>query len=293
MDKYNEALAQSAVPTSPDVVEAEVQKILDRAPEMATPETLQRIFSCIDLTTLNTTDSQSSVAKFVSRVNDFDNDYPQFPHVAATCVYPNFAEVVKTNLEVPGVQNAVVAGGFPSSQTFEAVKIAEAALAVADGATEVDVVMNLGYFFDDNFEDLTDELTELKHTVHGARMKVILETGALRTPENIKRASVLALYSDADFLKTSTGKGYEGATPKAAWVMCRCIKEYFERTGRRVGFKAAGGIRTPADAIKYYAIVREVLGEEWLTPEFFRIGASSLADALLSAMTGEETKYFM
>lgn len=292
MDKYNEALSASAVPTSPEVVDAETARILDKAPAMLDPEVLRFLFSSIDLTTLSTTDTQSSVAAFTRRVNDFDNDYPQYNNVAAICVYSNFAEVVKANLEVEGVDVAVVAGGFPSSQTFTPVKIADCALAVADGADEVDVVLNLGYFLDGNYADMCDELIEMKRTIKQAKLKVILETGALKSYEQIKRASVLALYSEADFLKTSTGKIYEGATPQGAYVMCRCIKEYYDRTGRRVGFKAAGGIRTAADALKYYAIVKEVLGDEWLTHDYFRLGASSLANALLSAMTGTDTRFF-
>lgn len=280
------------MPTAEDVVKTEVAKITDNASKYASEEVYRFLLSSIDLTTLSTTDSQKSVARFTQRVNDFDNDYPQYDNVAAICVYSNFAEVVKTHLDVPQVDVAVVAGGFPSSQTFTAVKIADAALAVEAGANDVDIVMNLGYFFDENYEDLTDEIIEIKHTIKKSKLKVILETGALKTPENIKRASVLALHSEADFLKTSTGKIYDGATLEAAWVMCKCIKEYFDATGRRVGFKASGGIRTTEDALKYYAIVKEVLGDEWLTHDYFRIGASSLANSILTSLTGVETKYF-
>ncbi len=292
MDRYQEALAASAVPTSEEVVKAEVAKILEKAPEYNTPDVLKFLLGSIDLTTLSTTDTVSSVAAFTRKVNDFDNDYPHLPHVAAICVYSNFAEVVRTNLDVQGVDVAVVAGGFPSSQTFLPVKIADCALAVAGGANEVDIVLNLGYFLDENYEDLCDEIIEQKHAVKDAKLKVILETGALRTPEMIKRASVLAMYSDADFIKTSTGKIYEGASLEAAWVMCRCIKEYYEKTGRKVGFKAAGGVRTAEEAVQYYAIVKEVLGDEWLNHDLFRIGASSLANALLTAIEGTEVKYF-
>ena len=292
MDRYQEALASSRVPVSPEAVRGEVAKIVEKAGEYTSPEVYQFLFSSIDLTTLSTTDSQSSVARFTQRVNDFDNDYPQYKNVAAICVYSNFAEVVRTNLDVPGVDIAVVAGGFPSSQTFTSVKVADCALSVAGGATEVDVVMNLGYFFDENYEDLCDELIELKQTVKDAHLKVILETGALKSYENIKKASVLAMYSDADFIKTSTGKIYDGATLDAAWVMCQCIKEYYDKTGRKVGFKPAGGVRTAEEALCYYALVKEVLGDEWLTHDLFRIGASSLANSLLSAMTGEDEKYF-
>lgn len=292
MNRYHQALAASNVSEDDALVSAAVAKIIEKAPEYVGEEVYKLLFSCIDLTTLSTEDSQNSVAAFTRRVNSFDDEYPQYPHVAAICVYSNFAEVVKANLDVSGVNVAVVAGGFPSGQTFTEVKIADAALAVANGADEVDVVMNVGMLLDEDYEDLCDELIELKHTIKDARLKVILETGALKSAAMIKKASILAMYSDADFIKTSTGKIYPGASLEAAYVMCSCIKEYFEATGRRVGFKAAGGVRTPEQALQYYAVVKEVLGEEWLTPEFFRIGASGLANNLLTAMTGSETKFF-
>lgn len=292
MDKYREALASSKVISDDAVVAAEVKKIIEKAPEYASPEVWQLLFSSIDLTTLSTEDSDCSVAKFTQRVNDFDNDYPQFKNVAAICVYSNFAEVVKTHLDVAGVDIAVVAGCFPSSQTFQAVKVADVALACAAGANEVDIVLNIGQFLDEDYESLSDEIIELKHTARDAKLKVILETGCLKTAENIKKASILAMYSEADFIKTSTGKIYPGASLEAAWVMCQCIKEYYQLTGRKVGFKASGGVRTSADALQYYAIVKEVLGDEWLNQDLFRIGASSLANNILSTMLGEETKYF-
>ena len=292
MDRYQEALAASHVPTDESVVAAEVNKIIEKANEYASPETYAFLFSSIDLTTLSSEDNERSVAAFTERVNAFDNEYPQYKNVAAICVYSNFAEVVDTVLDVEGVDIAVVAGGFPSSQTFQAVKVAEVALAVAGGANEVDIVMNIGQFLAEDYESLTDEIVELKHTARGAKLKVILETGALRTAENIKRASVLAMYSDADFIKTSTGKIYPGASLEAAWVMCQCIKEYYQKTGRKVGFKAAGGIRTAEEALRYYAVVKEVLGDEWLNRDLFRIGASSLANNLLSTMEGKEIKFF-
>ncbi len=292
MDRYEEALAASKVTGDDAVVAAEVAKIVEKAPAYASPEVYQFLFSSIDLTTLSTEDNVEKVAKFTQRVNDFDNDYPQYRNVAAICVYSNFAEVVKAHLDVPGVDIAVVAGCFPSSQTFTAVKVADVALAVEAGATEVDIVFPVGMYLEKNYEDVCDELIELKHTARHARVKVILETGALKTAEKIREASVLSLYSDADFLKTSTGKIYPGASLEAAWVMCQCIKEYYEKTGRKVGFKAAGGIRTAADALNYYAVVKEVLGDEWLNHDLFRLGASSLANALLAEMTGEENRYF-
>lgn len=291
-NRYAEVLKSSSVITDDAAVKAEVEKILVKAPSLASPEVYAFLLSAIDLTTLNTTDNVSSITAFTQRVNDFDQEYPQYPHVAAICVYSNFAGVVSSNLDVTGVDVAVVAGCFPSSQTFTPVKIADAALAVEDGANEVDVVLNVGMFLDADYEDMCDELIEIKHAIKDARMKVILETGALKTAENIRNASLLSLYSEADFLKTSTGKIYEGATLEAAYVMCRCIKEYYDKTGRKVGFKASGGVRTTEEALNYYAVVKEVLGDEWLTPDYFRIGASSLANAVLSSLEGRELKFF-
>lgn len=292
MDRYQQALSESRVPTNPEVVAAEVAKIIEKAQDYASTDVYKFLLNSIDLTTLSSEDSQKSVAAFTGKVNEFDNEFPQYPNVAAICVYSNFAEVVKAHLDVQGVDIAVVAGCFPSSQTFTAVKIADAALANEAGANEVDIVMNLGMLLDGNYEDLCDEIIEIKHTIREAKLKVILETGALKTPEMIKKASVLALYSEADFLKTSTGKIYPGATPEAAWVMCQCIKEYYEKTGRKVGFKAAGGVRTTEEALIYYAVVKEVLGDEWLNNNLFRIGASSLANSVLSSLENKETKFF-
>ena len=293
MDRYKKVLDESHVPTDAEVIKSELAKITEKIPELRTKEVYERIFNCIDLTTLNTDDNQNSVTGFIQRVNDFDNEYPQYPNVAAVCVFSNFAGLVRSALEVTGVKIAVVAGGFPSGQTFTAVKVADAALAVAEGADEVDVVLNVGMLRDGNYEELCDELIEVKHTIKDARLKVIIESGALKDALQIRNASILAMYSEADFIKTSTGKVYAGASPEAAYIMCRCIKEYYEKTGRKVGFKAAGGVRSTEDALMYYAIVKEVLGEEWLNNEWFRIGASSLANAILADMLEEEeVKYF-
>ncbi len=292
MDKYQEALASSRVLSDDAAVAEEVRKIVEKAHEYASPEVYAYLFSSIDLTTLSSEDNEPGVAAFTERVNAFDSEYPQYRNVASICVYSNFAEVVNTTLDVEDVDVCVVAAGFPSSQTFQAVKVADVAMAVASGANEVDIVMNVGQFLAEDYESLTDEIVELKHAARDARLKVILETGTLRTAENIKRASVLAMYSDADFIKTSTGKIYPGASLEAAWVMCQCIKEYYLKTGKKVGFKAAGGVRTAEDALHYYAVVKEVLGDEWLNRDLFRIGASSLANALLSEMEGKEIKFF-
>lgn len=293
MDRYSQVLKESNVPTDKEEIRNALEKISEKIKDYKNEETYRKIFNCIDLTTLNTTDSQDSVTGFIQRVNDFDNEYPQYPNVAAVCVFSNFAGLVRSTLEVTGVKIAVVAGGFPSGQTFTAVKVADAALAVSEGADEVDVVMNLGMLRDGNYEELCDELIEVKHAIKDAHMKVIIESGALRDAEQIRNASILAMYSEADFIKTSTGKVYEGASPEAAYVMCRCIKEYYEKTGRKVGFKAAGGVRKAEEALLYYAIVKEVLGDEWLDNSLFRIGASSLANSILASMLDEaEVKYF-
>lgn len=291
-DKYHEQVSKSKVTTDDAAVKAAVEAILAKREGNRNPEVLKKIFNCIDLTTLNATDSPQSVARFTERVNEFESTYPDLPPVAAICVYPNFSQVVRTVLDVSEVNIACVSGGFPSSQTFEEVKIAETALAVDGGADEIDIVLNLGNFLDDDWEEVCDEITEQKHATRDGVLKVILETGALKTAENIRNASILSMYSDADFIKTSTGKGYPGASFEAAYVMCQCIKEYYEQTGRKVGFKAAGGVSTTDDALGYYTIVKEVLGEEWLDNEYFRIGASRLANKLLSDILGQEVAFF-
>lgn len=293
MDKYHEVLGQSTVTTDDAFVKAEVDRILEKnLKENMNADVYKFLFNCIDLTTLRTTDSPRSVADFTERVNAFDEEHPEMKNVAAICVYPNFAQVVRAVLEVSSVDIACVAGGFPSSQTFPEVKVAEVALAVEGGADEIDIVLNEGDFLDGDYESVCDEISEIKHSCRDARLKVILESGALKTAEKIRNAAILSMYSGADFIKTSTGKEYPGADLQAAYVMCCCIKEYYEKNGRMVGFKPAGGVRTPEEAVSYYCIVREVLGEKWLTNEFFRIGASGLANNLLTAINGTETKFF-
>lgn len=292
-DKYSQAIEASQVISDDAAVAAEVAKILDRhLTENKNLDVYKFLFNTIDLTTLKSTDSQRSVADFTERVNAFEEEHPELPNVAAICVYPNFAQVVRAVLEVSKVNIACVSGAFPSSQTFPEVKVAETALAVESGADEIDIVFNLGYFLDGDYEGVCDEIEEIKHACRESRLKVILETGALKTAANIKAASILSLYSGADFLKTSTGKEYPGASLEAAYVMCQCIKEYYEKTGNMVGFKASGGVSTTAEAVAYYTVVKEVLGEKWLTNEYFRIGASRLANNLLGDILGTETKFF-
>ena len=230
-------------------------------------------------------------------MNDFEEEHPEMPSVAAICVYPNFAGTVRANLDVSSVNIAAVSGGFPTSQTFTEVKVAETALALGDGADEIDIVINVGNFLGGNYEEMCQEIEELKQTCRDAHLKVILETGALKTASNIKKASLLSIYSGADFIKTSTGKSEPAATLEAAYVMCQAIKEYYEQTGTMIGFKPAGGISTTADAVKYYCVVKEVLGEKWLTNEYFRIGASRLANNLRIVIShfcvGHELFYFL
>lgn len=288
IDKYHQAVLDSSVKLTDEEVKSAVEKIISsKLNENMNKEVYKTIFNCIDLTTLMSTDSPQSVAAFTEKVNDFENEYAELPNVAAICVYPNFVQVVRTVLDVSSVEIAAVSGGFPSSQTFSEVKVAETALAVNSGADEIDIVFSLGNYLDGDYEAVCDEIIELKQCCKDGKLKVILETGALKTAENIKNASVLSLYSGADFLKTSTGKEFPGASLEAAYVMALCIKEYFEKTGNRVGFKASGGVRTTEDAVKYYTIIKEVLGEEWLNNEYFRIGASSLANAVLADITDQ------
>lgn len=284
-NKYAEALSKYNITLNDVEITAKVNEILKKDFDSNNnKEVYKLLYSLIDLTTLNTTDTKESVWKFTETVNAFDGSRPDINNVAAICVFPNFAATVKEALTVENVKIACVSGGFPSSQTFMEVKIAETALAVANGADEIDIVLNLGLFFDENYEELSEEIDEIKHACREAHLKVILETGALKTATNIAKASVLSLYAGADFLKTSTGKVYEGASLEAAYVMCTIIKEYYNKTGRKCGFKASGGIATTEDAVKYYTIIKNVLGEEWCNNEYFRIGASRLANNFLSSI---------
>lgn len=292
-NKYNEALSKYNTALKDDEVAAATAKLIEKhLEENNTKEVKKFLFHCIDLTTLKCTDSEPSVMQFTQRVNDFVDKYPDLDNVAAICVYPNMAEIVNDTLEADNVNIACVSGGFPSSQTFIEVKVAETSLALHAGADEIDIVISVGKFLSGDYEGMCDEIEELKDVCGEKHLKVILETGALATAENIKKASILSMYSGADFIKTSTGKEKPAATPEAAYVMCQAIKEYFLETGRKAGFKPAGGINTVEDALTYYTIVKEVLGKEWLNNELFRLGTSRLANLLLSDITGEETKFF-
>ena len=291
--KYEQALSQYNTQLDDAKIAAQVAQLIEeKVAENDTPEVKKFLMGSIELTTLKTTDSEESVMRFTERVNDFDNDYPALPHVATICVYPRFASVVSETLQVEGVEVACVSGSFPSSQALIEVKVAETALALKDGATEIDMVMSVGAFLSEDYETVCDEISELKAVCGEHKLKVILETGLLPSASAIKKASLLAMYAGADYIKTSTGKEKPAATPEAAYVMCQAIKEYYEKTGIQIGFKPAGGLNTVHDALVYYTIVKEVLGERWLTNQWFRLGTSRLANLLLSEVTGENVKYY-
>ena len=291
--KYDIALGKYETNLDDDKIARETAVLIEKhLSENDTAEVKKFLFHCIDLTTLKCTDSEQSVMKFTEKVNEFDDKYPDLDNVAAICVYPNMAEIVNDTLEADHVNIACVSGGFPSSQTFTEVKVAETAMALHAGADEIDIVIPVGKFLEGDYEGMCDEIEELKEVCGDKHLKVILETGALKTASNIKKASILSMYSGADFIKTSTGKENPAATPEAAYVMCNALKEYHRETGRKIGFKPAGGINTVKDALTYYTIVKEVLGKEWLNNQLFRLGTSRLANLLLSDILGQETKFF-
>lgn len=292
-NKYEDALSKYQTNLKDDEIAEKTARFIEKhLEENNTKEVKKFLFNCIDLTTLKCTDSDTSVMKFTEKVNEFVDRYPDLKNVAAICVYPNMAEIVNDTLEADDVKIACVSGGFPSSQTFIEVKVAETAMAIHSGADEIDIVISVGKFLSGDYEGMCDEIEELKEVCGDKHLKVILETGALGSASNIKKASILSMYSGADFIKTSTGKESPAATPEAAYVMCQAIKEYFLETGRKVGFKPAGGINSVRDALVYYTIVKELLGEEWLTNELFRLGTSRMANLLLSDIVGSETKFF-
>lgn len=293
VNRYQEAFNQFDTHVHDEDIHAAVCRLLEeKKAQYDTPEVKKALLGTIELTTLKVTDSQESVLKFTEKVNAFADAHPELPHLATICVYPNFAKIVSESLEADNVEVACVSGGFPSSQTFLEVKTIETALAVHDGATEIDMVLNVGAFLSGDYETCADEIEEIKSAAAEAPLKVILETGALQTAENIKKASILSIYAGADFIKTSTGKIEPAATPEAALVMCQTIREYYKLTGTKIGFKAAGGINTVSDAVGYYTIVREILGEEWIKEGLFRIGTSRLANLLVSEILGENCKPF-
>ncbi|MBQ6965679.1 MAG: deoxyribose-phosphate aldolase [Bacteroidaceae bacterium] len=292
-NKYEKILSQYDLELNDKQIARQVETLLkEHLQENNTREVKQFLFNSVELTTLKTTDSEDSVLKFVEKVNKFDDVYPELGHVATVCVYPNFAKICHDTLENDEVEIACVSGCFPSSQSFIEVKIAETALALKDGATEIDIVIPVGKFLAGDYEGMCDEIAEIKAVCGEKKLKTILETGCLKTASNIKKASLLAMYAGADYIKTSTGKLEPAATPEAAFVMCQSIKEYHEKTGIQIGFKPAGGMKTVADALTYYTIVKEVLGEKWLTNKWLRLGTSSLANKLLSEVEGKEITFF-
>lgn len=293
MSRYDEALAKYDTRLDDKMVQSAVRRIIaEKVHENDTPEVKRFLLGSVELTSLKTTDSETSIMALTERVNKFDEQYPDLPHVATICVYPCFAKTVSETLEIDGVEIACVSGSFPSSQALMEVKVAETALALQDGATEIDTVMPVGKFLSEDYEGVADDIGQLKEVCGEHKMKVILETGCLKTAENIKKASILAMYSGADYIKTSTGKLEPAATPEAAYVMCQSIKEYYDETGIQIGFKPAGGLNSVMDALTYYTIVKEVLGKQWLTNKWFRLGTSRLANMLVSEITGEDARPF-
>lgn len=291
--KYEQAFEKFDLSQTDEQVSAAVRQLVaNNRDKYDNAEVLKQLLSTVELTTLKVTDSQESVLRFTENVNRFADEHPDLPPLATICVYPNFAKIVSESLEADGVKVACVVGGFPSSQTFIEIKTAETALAVHDGADECDMVLSVGTFQSGDYETCADEIAEIKAACNEKPLKVILETGALKTAEAIKKASILSMYAGADFIKTSTGKIEVAATLEAAYVMCSAIKEYHALTGQYIGFKAAGGIKTTAEAIDFYTVVRELLGEDYIKQGLFRIGTSRLANLLVSDILGEDAKPF-
>lgn len=291
--KYEQAFEKFDLSQTDEQVSAAVRQLVaNNSDKYDNAEVLKQLLSTVELTTLKVTDSQESVLRFTENVNRFADEHPELPPLATICVYPNFAKIVSESLEADGVKVACVVGGFPSSQTFIEIKTAETALAVHDGADECDMVLSVGTFQSGDYETCADEIAEIKAACNEKPLKVILETGALKTAEAIKKASILSMYAGADFIKTSTGKIEVAATLEAAYVMCSAIKEYHALTGQYIGFKAAGGIKTTAEAIDFYTVVRELLGEDYIKQGLFRIGTSRLANLLVSDILGEDVKPF-
>ena len=290
--EYANHLNEYVAAPSVEEVAREVAALREAAAENHNADVYRFCYSAIDLTTLSCNDSTASVSAFAERCMEFYTAYPHIPNVASICIYPSFVETVGLVVDGSPMRITAVAGGFPSSQTFLEVKMLEAAMAIENGADEIDIVLNAGKMLTGAYDEAANEIEVLRAESAGTVLKVILETGALKTPELIRKASLLSMFAGADFIKTSTGKTDVAATPEAAVVMCHAIRDYHERTGRRVGFKAAGGVRSAEDAALYYTIVERILGREWLTADLFRIGASSAANNLLSAIEGREVKFY-
>lgn len=292
-DKYGYTPDPEAIDGSLGIIAANLENV-------KSPEVLKNCFGLMDITTLHTEDTDSSVARLVDKVNAIGSMYPDYPLPASICVFPNFASVVASRRISENIHVTTVSGCFPSSQSFLEVKVRECELAVEGGADEVDIVLALNSFLAADYEAASREIREMKSAItakaaeqgRSVVLKVILETGLLSTPENIAEASFLAMEAGADFIKTSTGKVSVNATPMSAYIMCECIKAYYEKTGIQVGFKAAGGISNAMDALCYYSIVSTVLGKEWLDKKYFRFGVSRLANSLISAIEQKTVTVF-
>jgi deoxyribose-phosphate aldolase len=287
-------LYQKLIKSCPSETEIKkgLKKVSSSVPAVPDKHLLMSILNLIDLTSLNTTDNKSHIIHFTGKVNSFSGRFSNIPNVAAICVFPNFVAVVKEKLTVRNIKIASVAGSFPTSQTFRSIKVTECKMAVEAGADEIDIVIPVGAFIGKDFASVADEIREIKGAIGTRLLKVIVESGLLGDPEHIFMASMIAMDAGADFIKTSTGKTAVSATPEAAFIMCRAISDFYSETGIRVGFKAAGGIVTPADAIIYHQIVKHCLGEEWLNNSLFRIGASRLANNILSEISGCPSIHF-
>lgn len=292
MAKADELFRKYDINLNDAAIKQDIEKIIkEEYPSNDNVEVYKTCLSLIDLTSLNSTDTTAEIVKMTEKVNNFSSAYPNLPNVGAICVSPALVSTVKQTLNLP-IGIASVAAGFPMSQTFIEVKIAETSMAVMEGATEIDVVISIGKFLEGNYDEVMEELSELKDACRAAHLKVIIESGALQTASNVKKASLLAMAAGADFIKTSTGKIPVAATLEATYVMCQAIKEWHEKTGQKVCYKPAGGIVTTEDAVKHYTLVKHILGNEWLNNKMFRIGASRLANNLLSSIEGKDVKYF-
>ena len=285
-------------PFSQTEIDEKIKKIKKNSKSNYKIETLKQIFSFIDLTSLNSTDKAEQIKQMCEKVNEFTKDNSDFPSVAAICVYPALVETVKSSLKQKNIEIAAVSAGFPASQTYVEVKKLESELTVKKGASELDIVISIGEFLSGNYQKVYDEIKIVKEAIGNIHLKVIIESGALETAKNIWKASIIAMEAGADFIKTSTGKLQPAATLEAAIVMSEAIKEFNKKHNKKIGFKPAGGISTGEQALEYYTIMKETLGNDWLNSKLFRIGASSLANNLLSEISSIENnkeikiKYF-
>ena len=290
---FEELFAQYPCPFTDEQVKAQTAEIIAKHfAENNNVEVWKECLHQIDLTTLSADDTIAKVEGMAKAVNNFEKDFPGIPNVAAICVYPAMVEYVRKALKDPKFNIACVTGVFPSSQSFLEVKVAETALALKAGATEIDIVLSVGKFLEGRLQECFDEISELKAVCGTRHLKVILETGLLKSAENIWKASILAMAAGGDFIKTSTGKISVNATPEATFIMCHAIKAWQEKTGEKKCYKPAGGVSTTDEAVQHFTLVKEILGDEWLNNESFRFGASRLANNLLSSIVGKETKYF-